>query len=144
MNAEQLPIFYDMFNMICGEKIGAGIHRTVYHCKVRPELVVKVDHDTNYRDFANVREMKFWDDNQYYKPVADWLAPCEFLSPDGRVMLQMRCDPIPQNYQLPEKLPAFLTDIKPQNFGLLNGRLVCFDYALHIANPSTRLKKAFW
>lgn len=144
MNPDQLPIFYDLFNMVCGEKIGAGIHRTVYECKIRPEFVVKVDHNTDFRDFANVREQKFWDDNQYYQPVAKWLAPCEFLSPDGRVMLQMKCDKIPTDFELPEKLPTFLTDVKRENFGILKGQLVCFDYALHIATPSVRLRKATW
>jgi hypothetical protein len=138
---DKFPIYADAFNMLCGAKIGSGIHRDVFECKLRPELVVKVEID---REFANVFEMKFWDDHQYYNKVAQWLAPCEFLSPDGKILLQQRCDPISRNYKLPDKLPSFLTDIKRNNFGILNGRLVCIDYAIVISNPSTRLRKAIW
>jgi len=125
-------IFKDTFNMFCGDKIGSGIHRDVFECKLRPEFVVKVEHNEIYRSFANVKEMQFWCDWRYYQPVAKWLAPCEFLSPDGFVLLQKRCEPLPRNFEFPSKMPKFLTDIKPENFGLLDGNLVCLDYALTI------------
>lgn len=141
---DNYPIFYDAFNMLCGNKIGGGIHRDVFKCKLRPELVVKVETETNYRFFANVNEMNFWNDNQYYSKVAQWLAPCEFLSPDGRILLQKRCDPVPMNYKLPKQLPGFLTDIKRENFGVLNGKLVCVDYASIISNPTIKLRNVDW
>lgn len=72
--------------MVCGEKLGEGIHRTVYACKIKPELVVKVETD-DMRYFANVLEMRFWNDHEHYSKVADWLAPCEYLSPDGRILM---------------------------------------------------------
>ena len=59
-------VFRDAFNMLCGKEIGSGIHRTVFECKIRPDLVVKVENEC-YREFANVREMKFWCDNQYFE-----------------------------------------------------------------------------
>lgn len=135
--------FEDAFNLLCGEKIGEGAYRTVYACRVRPDLVVKVE-NADFRVFANVFEQKFWDDHQFCEKVARWLAPCEFLSPDGRVLLQRRVDPVPSSFDLPAKLPSFLTDIKRDNFGLMDGRLVCFDYAMTIPNPSLRQKKAEW
>ncbi|HYH16126.1 MAG TPA: hypothetical protein VD794_12945 [Flavisolibacter sp.] len=136
-------IFEDAFNLLCGEKLGKGIHRTVYECKIRPDLVVKVEHEENYRFFSNVFEQKFWDDNQNYKKVADWLAPCEYLSPDGRILLQRRVKIVTEVDKLPDKMPSFLTDFKPSNFGFLNDKLVCVDYALVIDNPNIRLKKVF-
>lgn len=135
--------FEDAFNLLCGKLIGEGIHRKVYECRIRPDLVVKVEND-DYRYFANVLEDKFWADNQHYAKVARWLAPCEYLSPDGRILLQRRADPIGRGTKLPDKLPAFLTDVKRSNFGLLNGKLVCVDYAMVLQNPSVRERKADW
>lgn len=135
--------FEDCFNMLCGEKLGEGIHREVFACKLRPELVVKIEMQ-EMRYFANIMEDKFWVDHQNAKGIAPWLAPIEFLSPDGRLLLMRRADPVPSNFKLPDKLPAFLTDVKRSNFGLLDGKLVCVDYAFTIPNPSTRLRKATW
>ena len=135
--------FEDAFNLLCGHKIGNGIHRTVYECRIRPDLVVKVE-DDDHRDFANVMEDAFWADHQFYRPVSRWLAPCAFLSPDGRILLQKRCDPIVRSTHLPEKLPGFLTDVKTDNFGTLDGKVVCFDYALNLSTPSVRMRKARW
>ena len=135
--------FEDAFNLLCGEKLGEGIHRTVYECRVRPDLVVKVESD-EHRYFANVFEDKFWADHQFYEPVAKWLAPCEYLSSDARILLQRRCRPLHDSDVLPDKIPAFLTDVKRSNFGWLDGRLVCMDYAMMIPNPSKRLKRVIW
>lgn len=135
--------YQDAFNMLCGEQLGEGIHRTTYACKIRPDLVVKVE-NSDMRYFANIMEDKFWADNEHYKKVADWLCPVEFLSPDGRLLMMRRAEPIRPSDQLPDKLPSFLTDVKRENFGWLDGRLVCVDYAMTIPNPSTRLRKADW
>lgn len=134
--------FEDAFNLLCGDLLGRGIHRTVYTCRLRPDLVVKVDGDEQ-PNFANVFEQRFWDDHEAYSAVSRWLAPCEYLSPDGRILLQKRCDPV-KTADLPDKLPGFITDMKAENFGMLGDRVVCLDYAYTIPNPSVRLKKAHW
>jgi len=136
-------VFEDTFNLLCGEKIGEGLHRQVYACKVRPDLVVKVE-SADYPFFANVFEQHFWDEYNQDKAVALWLAPCEFLSPDGRVLLQKRAEPLTSATKLPDKLPAFLTDVKKNNFGVLDGRIVCVDYAMYNVKPSMKLVKAQW
>lgn len=133
----------DAFNMLAGKKIGGGIHRDVFDCKIRPDLVVKVEYETDYREFINVREMNFWCKYQDNKAIAQWLAPCEFMSPDGRILLQKRVEPVPR-HMLPEKLPHFLSDIKQDNFGLIDGRLVCVDYGYVETSASTKLVKATW
>ena len=138
------PTFEDAFNLLCGKLLGEGIHRKVFECRLRPDLVVKVESETNWRYFANVLEMQFWSDHQYFDKVAQWLAPCDYLSPDGRILLQRRALPIVDTSALPAQLPAFLGDVKANNFGMLDGRLVCVDYAMTIPNPSTRLKKVDW
>lgn len=130
----------DAFNLLCHHKLGTGIHRDVFECRINDKLVVKVENDLPWRYFANVHEMKFWSDNQHCEAIAKWLAPCEYLSPDGLLLVQRRCEPLRES----DKLPSFLTDVKRDNFGLLDGRIVAFDYALNISSPSARLKKANW
>lgn len=138
------PAYEDAFNLLCDRKLGNGIHRNVFTNRLDKKTVVKVEIEEDWRSFANVRESKFWTDNQHYNAVAKWLAPCEFLSPDGRVLIQRRCEPLRDSDKLPTMLPAFLADIKRENFGWLDGRIVCFDYAITIENPSVRMKKADW
>ncbi len=135
--------FEDAFNMLCGKFIGEGIHRKVFECKIRPDLVVKVEAD-EYRNFANVFEMAFWDANQHCQSIAKWLAPCEFLSPDGAVLLQKKCSQVPFDYPLPKNMPEFMNDFKRANFGIMDGKLVCVDYAITYANPSVKMTKANW
>jgi hypothetical protein len=132
-------IAVDAFNMLCGDKIGSGAFRDVFKCKLLPDMVVKVETNTGYRDFANAKEMKFWCDHQHHSAIADWLAPCTYLSPDGRVMLQKKVTPI-SDAEMPARLPAFLADIKAENFGRLEGRIVCVDYAIVFLRPSLALK----
>lgn len=138
--------FEDALNLLCGKQLGGGIHRTVFECRIDPTLVVKVEMDQDkWRAFANVHAHKFWSDHQYYLPVSKWLAPCVYLSPDGYISLQRRVRPVIDGDALPDKLPAFLTDIKRENFGWIDGQLVCVDYAAVVAcTPSTRLKAVTW
>ena len=133
--------FEDTFNLLCGARLGGGAHRTVFECRIRPDLVVKVEIDTTWRGFYNAREYKFYTDYAHCPGVEKWLAPVEFISPDGRILLQKRCDPVRSTDTLPDKIPAFFTDIKRENFGWLNGKFVCLDYALTIDRAEQRLKK---
>lgn len=131
------------FNLLCGDVLGEGIHRKVFECSLDPTLVVKVETDEEHRSFANVSEHRNWSENEFYKPVANWLAPVVSISPCGLVMLQKRVTPLRDN-ELPAQLPAFLTDLKPANFGLFEGRVVACDYSFLVTNISTRLRKADW
>lgn len=134
--------FEDAFNLLCGALLGEGVHRKVFACRLRPELVVKVEAEPAFRYFANVHEMKMWNDSSLKE--AEWLAPCRYLSPDGRILLQDRADPVPGDYEMPERMPSFLTDFKRENFGILRGKLVCIDYAMPIPSYNSRLKKVNW
>ncbi len=137
--------FEDAFNMLCGKVLGQGVHRKVFDCKIRPDLVVKVEDDNdNLRNFANVFEMQFWCEYQHDKNIGKWLAPCEYLSPDGMLLLQRKCSPVPFDYKLPARLPEFMTDFKRDNFGIMDGKLVCLDYAITMMSASSKLKKADW
>ena len=141
---ERNKLFEDAFNLMCGKKIGEGAHRDVFEYRMNTSMVVKVENDLPWRYFANVLEMHFWSDHQNYKKVADWLAPCRWLSPDGLILLQDKCRPLNKEDKLPDKLPGCLTDVKIDNFGMLGRKLVCFDYAMTIPSPSIRMKKVIW
>lgn len=133
----------DAFNLLCGEKIAVGSSRMVFECRIRLEWVVKVEIEKDWRTFENMREFQIWQIHASHS-ASQWLAPCKRISPDGRILLQERCDPLPRNYELPEKVPDFLNDLKPENFGLLNGRLVCLDYALAHLDTSMKMKGKKW
>lgn len=124
--------YEDLFNLVCGKLLGEGVHRKVFECRLRDDLVVKVEIPQTFRFFANVHEMTVY--NQASYAAQRWLAKPDFLSPDGRIMFQERAMPISSPSDLPAELPSFLSDIKVENFGWVNDgdarRLVCVDYAI--------------
>ena len=132
-------LFEDMFNMVCGDKLGSGAYRDVYAHKFDKDLVIKVEQDRAHRSFANVLEHYFW--NEAPESTREWLAPAISLSPDGLVSFQKRTCALPYDFQFPDKLPRFLRDIKPENFGLYKGRLVCHDYQMLNIKFDNQLKK---
>lgn len=135
------PAFECAFNLLCHDKpIGSGAFREVFVCRLNNDWVVKVEKDHDWRNFQNVLEMNIWSEFREVKSVAQWLAPCRFMSPNGRILIQDRCAPLRAD-EMPNKLPAFLTDVKYENFGKLNGRVVCVDYGMVIMNLSTRLRE---
>jgi len=75
-----------------------------------------------------------WHEVQF-TPWARWFAPCRRISPCGIVLIQERTRPLPHG-ELPKELPDFFTDLKPENFGLIDGQVVCHDYALHLASSN--------
>ena len=131
----------DLFRLMLGDVVGNGVARVVYRVKHRPDLVAKIE--TGSHSFQNIKEWEFFNYWRHAEEVRDWLAPCEDISPCGTVMLQRRTTPV-QHDQLPKKLPKFLTDQKVQNFGMLDGRLVCHDYGLVVVTADTALRKADW
>jgi hypothetical protein len=131
----------DFFYMFAGNVLGAGEFRIVYEHKHRDDLVLKVE--PHAQAFQNIVEWEFWEENKEYKRIARWLAPCEFISPCG-IILAMKKTVKPQRADYPKKVPYFLTDLKRDNFGMLDGRLVSHDYGLYRVTPTTKRKKAKW
>jgi hypothetical protein len=67
-------------------------------------------------------------------------------SPNGRVLIMRKTEPAPKT-AYPEKMPAFFSDFKRSNYGLLEGRLVCHDYGtclLATTGVTSRMKKVDW
>lgn len=135
--------YEDAFNLLCGHKLGSGMTRTVYQCNVDKSLVVKVENAEVRTHFQNIMEWFVWNrvcGTDYEK----WFAPVVEMSPDGRLLLMKRTTPLGVP---PEKMPSFFTDFKPENFGLLNGRVVAHDYGSHLlmeVGLNNRVRKVQW
>ena len=131
----------EFFCMIAGRILGAGQFRIVYEHEHRDDLVLKFE--PNSRSFQNIAEWDFWNDNKNNKRIARWLAPCEFISSCG-IILAMKKTIKPQLADYPNMVPEFLADLKRNNFGLYEGRLVAHDYGLYNVNTPLKRRKADW
>ena len=115
-----------VIELVLGSHIGEGCHRTVYQHLTNDDWVVKLQ--TSER-FSNIIEFEIWclvKDTKYAK----WFAKCEWMSGNGKALIQQKIEPITEHnmHLILDKIPHFFTDIKPSNFGFLNGQLVCHDY----------------
>ena len=144
-------VLEDAFGVLCGKWIGGGAYRQVYTCSINDNFVVKVE-EREVNNFKNVEEFELYQtalgkkkeqNEPFYE---EWLAPCVFLSKNGRILVQYKTKtPDLKNY--PEKIPVWLCDAKIQNYGMFKGRLVCHDYGNNFIRDRgfcKKLKKANW
>lgn len=137
-------IEYDLFRMFCGEKLGGGSGREVWTFGLDDKYVIKFEGGD--QSFQNVLEWNLWcDAKEMADPeVLKWLAPCDRISPSGRILIMQRTTPA-KNF--PDKIPAFFTDTKKNNFGMIGKRFVCHDYGTHMmcnSGLTKRLIKTEW
>ena len=125
-------------SLFLGQELGHGMSRSVYVNAQDPTTVIKIEEGA--KRFQNIREWETWKNYEYCKDVAKWLAPCVDISSCGLILIQKRVDPLLLE-KAPNKMPAFLTDFKLNNFGIYKGKIVCSDYGILIDNYSTKLKK---
>ena len=132
----------DLFGLIAGKRIGAGVGREVWSCEIDDSLVIKFE--TEGRSFQNVIEWETWCALEH-SDHAKWLAPCRAISCCGSVLLQARTMPM-RTKELPERVPSWATDIKPENWGLLNGKPVMHDYGYSrlLSGATKAMRKAHW
>ena len=143
-NANKEIVFADLFGTLCGGKIGSGASRDVYICEIMPEYVVKVAKDAvfngvnqNYQEYRVCQQLikTRW---------AKYLAPVFFASHNYIFLLQKKCLPL-REHEIPKRVPRFLNDRKQDNWGVLNGKVVCFDYGIANYNiPESELKLEKW
>jgi hypothetical protein len=131
----------DLKDIFCGELLGEGMNRKVYRYRGDSTLVIKIE--TTHRSFQNVREWMIWNDFAHVPEVKKWLAPCVDISPCGIVLIQKFVDDI-RGHELPKKMPKFLTDLKPANYGIFQKRVVCRDYGTAVLGLHTVMRKAKW
>lgn len=138
-------VYRDGFNLLCGREVGRGMTRTVFECNVDKSLVVKVESAEVRTHFQNMVEWLAWC-RVAGTDVERWFAPVVEMSPDGRLVLMKRVDPLPSRHR-PTHMPAFFTDFKPNNFGVLDGRVVCCDYGSHLLHEvgmTKRMRRVDW
>ena len=118
---------HELLGTLLEDQLGAGVSREVFSIFGSETLVAKIErpglaHWANIMEFTNWNRVK----ETWLEP---WFAPCRALSLGGALLIQARTTPIPYS-MLPEKIPAIFDDLKPENFGLYEGRVVCHDYAI--------------
>lgn len=133
----------ELEEMLCGSKLGFGIHRTVYEYNPDPTCVIKVATQDDGRQ-ANLIEAYVWEQIAEAKSIAKWFAPVVMVSPAGKYLVMKKAEfGLPKDY--PKKLPHFFTDVKYDNYGFIKGHLVCVDYARVILHGLTlKMKPARW
>lgn len=133
----------DVLGMVVGRYDGYGTYRAIFDHANDASLIVKVENQSQC--FSNVAEWQVWESVRDTK-LARWFAPCVEISPRGIVLIAKRCKPITRE-QLPDKVPAFFTDLKVENWGLYEGRPVCLDYGCHLMlehGMTSKLRTARW
>lgn len=111
------------FEFLLGEKLGEGCFRKVYELRYSSERVIKIEEGLPK---SNINEHQLWWDCE---SLRDWLCPVEGISSCGKFLIMPQTTPIRQE-ELPEDLPAWMTDVKKENFGWFNGKIVLHDYGL--------------
>lgn len=130
-------------SLFLGDFLGRGSTREVYAIHSDDSSVIKIE--TGSRAFQNVEEWSCWTWLKHL-PISDWFAPCISISAAGSMLIQRRVYPMRPG-ERPVKVPAFLCDLKPENFGMLDGRPVCCDYGTvlsAIRQSHKHLVKADW
>lgn len=115
---------------VLGKKLGEGAYRTVYELQYNPTKVCKVE--LRGDAFANVEEFDVWSRLKDTK-WAKFLAPIHSIDQFGAVMIQERTTPLTDEQWFGfKRIPNFITDLKKDNFGMLDGRVVAHDYGLNL------------
>ncbi|WP_323016382.1 hypothetical protein [Castellaniella sp.] len=133
----------EALGLLQGTQISYGSARTVYACKLFSDCVIKVEDGAG--SFQNVMEWETWQRVKDTK-FAKWFAPCEFISPAGGILVMKRTMPIDEK-RYPQSVPAFFTDLKYANYGMLDGQFVCHDYGVSLLmenGMSERMRKPEW
>lgn len=133
----------DLFRLVCGEMLGYGVARQVYRCILDPSVVIKFE--SRSQSFQNILEWDVWQAIQR-TDLAKWFAPCVQIGAAGAVLIMKKTEPI-RVEELPKRIPNFLTDLKPANWGIYEGRPVVHDYGLHLLKEkgmTKRMVKVDW
>lgn len=141
----QRELHEEFLNAMCGKLLGDGMSRKVFELPITADRwCVKFETDEG-RNFQNVEEWNVWKSVENTSH-AKWFAPCNWISPNGKV-LTMRQTSVMRPEEYPDKVPAFFTDMKFANFGLLDGRFVAHDYGVHLIREkglTNRMITAHW
>ncbi len=141
------PVAMDLVTSICGNWIATGVFRSVYDYNLDDKYVVKIEKDNTS---CNMIEYMIWDevrglinDKEWVK---DWFAPCKWISPNGRILIMEKTKEFKRGMEVPTKVPEFLWDVKPDNFGWIGKNYVCHDYGqlYNMIHYPKKFKKIIW
>lgn len=124
------PIATDLVTSLCGKFLGSGSARSVFEYNLDPKYVIKVEPLNSNNNHV---EFLIWEGVKYLQGelewVKKWFAPVKWISPNGRLLVMEKTKPHDYEKSRPKKIPKFLSDVKPNNFGWLGENYVCHDYA---------------
>ncbi len=132
----------DLLSLCISDAIGTGSTRTVFKT---PDPTVVLKFETSAQRFQNIMEWETWQiarDTKY----ALWFAPCIAISDSGTILKQGFARDMTLA-EAPDTLPAFFADVKRENFGIYDGRVVCRDYGNHLLidrGLTGKMTKAEW
>jgi len=133
----------ELLDLITNKKIGVGAYRTVYSLNDCDDYIIKVANGDD-GEKENLRELLLWIEiKDCYPKLKKYFAPCLSCSDTGKYLLQKKVI-FPDFKKYPKQLPSFFSDTKYQNFGLLNGKLVCIDFGCFNIRGSEKLKTVKW
>ncbi len=140
------PIITDIITSLCGHHIGSGSFRDVYNYNLDDKYIVKIEAENSG---CNMVEYMIWDEvrglinNSEW--VKKWFAPVKWISPNGRILVMQKTKERPKK-EKPKKIPAFLWDIKEDNFGWIGNNFVCHDYGqfYNMIHYPKKMVKAKW
>ena len=138
VNGANEIVLKEGMSFMLGELLGVGSSRTVFAHPTSDKLVIKVEDSAS--TFQNVLEWEHWLDIKLTKNVK-WVAPCVSISYSGTFLIQERTTDLKES-QMPKLLPMWITDRHINNFGMLNGKVVCRDYSHINATLSSRMTKS--
>lgn len=126
-------LLIDFLDMFCGKHLGSGGSRDVYEFQYDKSKVIKIERllendGIAFIRHANVLEYAVWS-TVCHSTYAKWFAKCHWISDNGLILIQSRTHEKPKKPR-PEKVPAFFTDLKDDNFGWIGNQFVCHDYPL--------------
>jgi len=126
------PVITDLVTSMCGKHIGEGTSRSVYDYALDDKYVIKLE---NSNTNCNTVEYMIWKEIEKLTGnlewVKKWFAPVKWISANGRVLIMQKTkdfEDVPKGCAIPKKIPEFLWDIKPDNFGWIGKNFVCHDY----------------
>lgn len=118
----------DFITSLCGNHIGTGCFRSVFDYNLDNKYVIKIEPQNTS---CNLVEYMIWDEVKglcgNLDWVKNWFAPVKWISPNGRILIMKKTKDY-STKKIPDKVPAFLWDVKPDNFGWIGNKFVCHDY----------------
>ena len=138
-------VSFDLVTTLCGEYIGRGAYRSVYEYNLDHRYVIKVEPENTG---CNLVEYMIWEEVKglvgSLEWVKDWFAPCGWISPNGKLLTMRKTKDLDRDR--PDKVPKFLWDVKPDNFGWIGNKFVCHDYGqlYNMVSYPKGMKKIKW